>query len=158
MNKNLMPKPPQPTTQPKLLTSGEGEMHTMLTHTFTWKVTGADTNGQYAIAEVTDTEGGSAPVHSHPWEETFYILEGEMEVQVGEQTQILGAGAVIHIPANTIHAFRICSPTCRTLISLAPASAAEFYRETGEKITSLPPDPIAFTEICTQHDVEIYAA
>jgi quercetin dioxygenase-like cupin family protein len=157
MNTALLPKTSQPTTQPKLLAPGEGDKHVMLTHTFVWKVTGADTNGQYAIAEVMDTEGGSAPIHSHPWEETFYILEGEMEIQVGQQREILGAGAVVHVPANAVHAFRVCSPTYRALISIAPAEAEAFYRETGETITSLPPDPIAFAEICEKHHLQLYS-
>jgi quercetin dioxygenase-like cupin family protein len=142
--------------KPKTLASGEGESHKMLTHTLVWKTTTDDTNGHYAMFEITDTSGGAAPLHSHPWEETFYILEGELEVQVGNRRQQIGAGAMSHIPANAVHAFTVLSPVVRALLVISPASAEAFYREVGEKITSLPPDPIVFQEICEKHNLRLY--
>jgi hypothetical protein len=44
-------------SKPKTLAPGEGDAHPMLTHTLVWKVTGDDTNGQYAIFEMIDTAG-----------------------------------------------------------------------------------------------------
>jgi quercetin dioxygenase-like cupin family protein len=141
--------------KPKTLASGAGESHQLLTHTLVWKTTTEDTNGRYAMFEITDTTGGSAPVHSHPWEETFYILEGELEIQIGNRREIIGAGAVAHIPANAVHAFTIVSPVARSLIVVSPAVAEGFYREVGEKITSMPPDPIVFQEICDKYNLQL---
>jgi quercetin dioxygenase-like cupin family protein len=141
--------------KPKTLAAGEGDTHPLLTHTLVWKLAGEDTSGLYAMFEVTDTFGGSVPVHSHPWEETFYILEGEIEIQVGNQREILGAGAMSHIPANAVHAFKITSDIARALLIVAPASAADFYREAGTKITSMPPDPIMFSEICSKYGLKL---
>jgi quercetin dioxygenase-like cupin family protein len=141
--------------KPKTLAAGEGDTHPLLTHTLVWKVASEDTNGHYAMFEMTDKFGGSAPVHSHPWEETFYILEGEIEIQIGNRREILSAGAVGHIPAKAVHAFKICSPIARVLLILAPASAEAFYREVGAKITIFPPDPSTFQKICDKYDVRL---
>jgi quercetin dioxygenase-like cupin family protein len=140
--------------KPKTLASGEGESHQMLTHTIVWKTTSDDTNGHYAMFEVTDTVGGAAPLHSHPWEETFYILEGELEVQVGNRRETIGAGATCHIPAHAVHAFTVISPVARALLVISPASAEAFYREVGEKMT-MPPDPIVFAQICQKYDIQL---
>ncbi len=141
--------------KPKTLAAGEGDTHPLLTHMLVWKIAGEDTNGHYAMFEMMDTTGGSAPVHSHPWEETFYILEGEIEIQVGNRREILRAGSVSHIPANAVHAFKVTSAVVRALLIVAPASAADFYREAGAKITSMPPDPIVFAEICGKYGLQL---
>lgn len=133
-----------------------GESFQMLTHTFTVKVSGGDTNGDWVMYEVTDTIDNGAPLHTHPWGESFYILEGEMEIQVGNRKVVATAGGSVYVPENVAHNFRICSPTLRALVVMAPASAEGFYRAIGEKITSLPPDPEVFQEICNEYGVRLF--
>jgi quercetin dioxygenase-like cupin family protein len=141
--------------KPKTLAPNEGEKQSLLTHTITWKVTASDTNDCYAMFEVIDTAGGSAPLHSHPWEETFYILEGELEIQIGNRYETIGSGAVSHIPADTVHAFKVVSPVAIMLVIIAPAVAEAFYREAGERMTSLPPDPIVLKEFREKYNFQL---
>jgi quercetin dioxygenase-like cupin family protein len=145
-----------PKQSPKLLFPGEGKSFQMLSHIFTTKISAADTNGEWIMYEVTDTAGNGAPLHSHPWDETFYIVEGEMEVQVGNCKALAVAGTSLFVPANVAHNFKICSPTIRVLVTIAPAAAEAFYREVGEKVTSLPPDPEVFGAICEKHNVRLF--
>jgi quercetin dioxygenase-like cupin family protein len=142
------------TVMPKTLGPGAGDTHQLLTHTIVWKATANDTSGHYALFEMSDHEGGGAPVHSHPWEETFYILEGEIEILLVDRHEVFGAGAVVHIPANTIHAFQICSPSARALGIVAPGKAEAFYREAGAKLTTLPPDPIVMQELAEKYQLQ----
>ncbi len=45
--------------------------------------------------------------HSHPnIEEVYYILEGNGEVLVGQETRLVNPGHIIYIPPNTIHTIR----------------------------------------------------
>lgn len=141
--------------KPRVLAAGEGEAFQMLSHTFVSKVTAEDTNGTWVMHEVTDTADHGAPLHTHPWEETFYILEGELHIQVSGRNIVATAGSSIFIPANIAHGFKICSSTARILVIL-PAFAEAFYRETGEQITSLPPDLDAFQKICEKHKVQLF--
>ena len=137
---------------PRLLLAGEGESFQMLSHIFTAKVSGQ--HNEWALHEVTDTVGHGAPLHTHPWAETFYILDGEIEVQMGMRKVMVSAGDSLHVPANVAHDFRICSPTVRALV-IIPGFAEAFYREVGEKITTLPPNPEAFQQICMKHGVRL---
>jgi quercetin dioxygenase-like cupin family protein len=139
---------------PKTLAPGAGDTHQLLSSTIVWKTTADDTNGHYALFEMSEHEGGGAPIHSHPWEETFYILAGEIEILLGNRREVFGAGAVVHIPANAIHAFQICSPIARALAIIAPGNAEAFYREAGAKLTSLPPDPIVMQELAAKYNVQ----
>jgi quercetin dioxygenase-like cupin family protein len=115
---------------PKTLAPGAGDTHQLMTHTIVWKTTANDTNGHYAMFEMTDGAGGGAPVHSHPWEETFYILEGEIEILLGNRREVFGAGAVIHVPAEA------------------------FFREAGARLTTLPPDPIVMQELAEKYQLQ----
>lgn len=144
-----------PHAKPKTLAPGQGEAQTLLEHLLVWKATIADTNGHYGIFEIIDSVGDSAPPHSHPWEETVYVLEGEIEIQVGDRRHIATVGAMCHIPANAVHAFKVVSPTARALHLISSATAEAFYREVGAKITSLPPDPTVFPEICAKYGVKL---
>jgi quercetin dioxygenase-like cupin family protein len=141
---------------PKLLAMNEGNSYQMLSHILTTKITGDDTDGEWAMFEMTDTAEHGAPLHSHPWHETFYILEGEMELQIGKRKALATAGALMHVPANTIHTFKVCSSSVRVLVMVSPASAEAFYQEIGEKITVLPPDPNLFQEVCSKYGVRIF--
>ena len=48
--------------------------------------------------------GTGAEPHSHPNEQWIYILEGTFRAVIGDQPIEAKPGAVIYIPANTIHA------------------------------------------------------
>src|SRR5690348_13096899 len=53
--------------------------------------------------------GVPVPLHSHPDEESFYILDGELQVLRVEgsklQWSVMQAGDFIHIPGNSRHAW-----------------------------------------------------
>lgn len=140
---------------PKVLAAGEGDSFQMLSHTLTYKVTPADTRGQWLMYEAADTRGNGAPLHSHPWEETFYLLEGELEIQMGQRTFTAQAGATVYFPENAVHAFKVCSETVRILV-IMPAYADGFYREVSEKITSLPPNPEVFQTVAANHNLQLF--
>lgn len=57
--------------------------------------------------------GGVAQPHDHPLEETYYILEGEVEALADGETFVLRAGDVLWTGVGCIHAFYNRSPTGR---------------------------------------------
>ncbi len=50
--------------------------------------------------------GGSIEPHLHSFEESFYVLEGGVSVQIGEQTHTLGPGNFGLIPTGILHAWK----------------------------------------------------
>jgi mannose-6-phosphate isomerase-like protein (cupin superfamily) len=140
----------------KVLMAGEGEQFQMLSHAVTMKISGDDTNGEWAVFEATDTFGNGAPLHTHPWDETFYVLDGKLEIQMGEETIVAPRGAVTHIPANTVHGFRITSDIAQVLVMISPGYGEAFYREVGEMGATLPPDMQALEAIAKKHGVQLF--
>ncbi len=49
--------------------------------------------------------GGSAQVHDHPFEETYFFLDGEIEAELDGQTRIVRAGDVVFSSVGATHGF-----------------------------------------------------
>ena len=54
--------------------------------------------------------GQGPPLHTHPYVEVIFILEGRATVIIGDETREVNAGAIAVISANTPH--RFVSRTC----------------------------------------------
>ncbi len=53
--------------------------------------------------------------------ESFYVLEGEITLHLGEQSGVRApAGCFAHVPGGTIHGFRVKSGKARYLILTTP--------------------------------------
>lgn len=59
------------------------------------------TFGHYTVAA-----GASIHEHSHANEEVWHVIEGELEVSIGGQTQVAGPGFVAIVPPDTLHSVR----------------------------------------------------
>jgi len=63
----------------------------------------------YEIFLQQGDEGTGPPPHSHDWDESFYIIKGNVEVSYGDKTVTATPGTLVHVPAGTIHAFRFAA-------------------------------------------------
>lgn len=87
-------------------------------------VNGADTGGRLAVMEYQAQPGNEPPPHLHHWEnELFYVLEGEMELHVGDKALLVGPGDMALAPQGRPHAFAIRSPLLRMLILVQATGA-----------------------------------
>jgi quercetin dioxygenase-like cupin family protein len=49
--------------------------------------------------------GHDPPLHTHPYVEVAFTLEGCASITVGAETREVNAGGIVVIPANTPHRF-----------------------------------------------------
>jgi quercetin dioxygenase-like cupin family protein len=133
---------------PIIRANGEGErrwFHGGGTHT--WKATGEETGGAFFLFEDVMTEGKCTPWHSHPADEATYVLEGEIEMKVGDRVERVSAGGFTFTPHGVPHAFRVVSPTARMLALQTPGAGDAFYRGASEPATSDAEGPVDFDHI-----------
>jgi len=99
----------------------------------TWKLLAEDTGGAFFVFEDVMTRGKPTPLHRHPEaDETVYVLEGEILVQIdGVQTPV-AAGGMTFTPRGTPHAFLVVSETARILTMQAPGVGQSFYRDASD--------------------------
>ena len=96
----------------------------------TFLATGEDTHGRFALIEVVGRRANVPPPHIHHREdETFYVLEGEIVVSVGDRTIKGTPGTMIFFPRDVRHSFTIESEHYRILILVTPAGFEAWFRE-----------------------------
>ena len=57
----------------------------------------------YSVFQWSDAPGTKYGPHSHPEDQSHWILSGELELRVGHETYTLRAGDRDYLPANTNH-------------------------------------------------------
>lgn len=105
-------------------------------NTYTVLLSGRDTAGEHAIVDMLIPPGGGPPPHRHDFEETFYILDGEIAVMLRDDDPVTAhAGATVNVPANAPHWFANRSDRpARVLLIVAPAGLEEYFVAIGDSV------------------------
>lgn len=102
------------------------------------KLTGEQTGGLYAVAEIISTPEGFVPLHVHHREdEAFFVLDGEVTFTIGEDVVEAGPGSFAFGPRDVPHRYAVVTPSARMLMLFSPAGFEGFIRETSEPADSL---------------------
>jgi quercetin dioxygenase-like cupin family protein len=111
--------------------SGEGPTVWAVGDTYTIKATGDQTNGGFGFIEATVPPGGGTDAHAHgDEEETFYILDGELEFLDGNHIFTAGPGDFIHIPRGIRHRFKNKGlHAAKMIFMFTPPGAEKFIRD-----------------------------
>ena len=95
----------------------------------THKLTGQQTGGAYYLFESLFGPGDGNRLHIHRREdEVGYVLEGALEIRLADQTVVVEAGSVAHLPKNVPHAIRnpLKTPS-RYLFMTIPAGLDQWF-------------------------------
>ena len=123
----------------------ENSIH-YIAHTFSFLATGKDTEGAFALIHCNFRKGFMAPPHYHKFEdESFYILEGEIDFHVGDKKIRAGAGEFILLPKNVPHHFNLLTETAKALLLITPAGFETFFLEFGQPAQTLDLPPVPTT-------------
>jgi quercetin dioxygenase-like cupin family protein len=102
----------------------------------TWKLLAEDTGGAFFLFEDDLSQGKTTPLHRHPEaDETVYVLEGEILVNVDGKESRVGAGGMTFTPKGVPHAFVVVSDGARVLTLQTPGIGQAFYRGASEPAT-----------------------
>jgi quercetin dioxygenase-like cupin family protein len=117
--------------------------------TYTILLSGMDTAGRYTLIDMHVPPGGGPPPHRHDFEETFILLDGELQATFRGEQRTVRAGETIHIPANAPHQFHnASSKPVRMLCICLPAGQEEFFKEMGTPVATrtTPPPTVDATQ------------
>ena len=106
--------------------------------TYTVVLSGNDTAGKYTLMDmqIPSAENGPPP-HRHDYEEMYYLLEGQIELTVRDQTVTLKRGEVVNIPANAPHFFRNASGVpARFLCMTITTGLEDFFSDIGAPVAT----------------------
>lgn len=121
------------TILPTVRTPSEGRTIAVVGDVYRFVATGEETGGKYAQWEAIVPPGGGPPPHVHSREEEgFFILDGEITFQIGDQRVVATAGMFANMPVGTPHSFKNESTSpARMLITIAPAGLEQMFFEVG---------------------------
>jgi quercetin dioxygenase-like cupin family protein len=123
--------------------AGNGERIWIVGDTLTFKATADTTGGALTLIECEAAPGGGPPPHVHEREdESFYVLDGEFEILLGDELLQAGPGDFAFVPRGTLHRFANVGDTAgRILILFTPGGLETFFRAAGTPATDDGPAP-----------------
>src|ERR1700761_585858 len=118
---------------PKIIRSSEGQI--LMSGRQTIKLTADDTDWKMAVIISVVPAGTGVPYHIHQNEdETFEIIDGELEITLDGKTHSLKTGDMVFMPKLVPHGFKALQNTTMR-VTLVPGGAEQMFVELGE----LPP-------------------
>ena len=108
-------------------------------------LSGTDTGGAYCLLEVSLAPGMAVPHHTHTREdEVYFVLAGELEATVGDETFVLQPGDTLLAPRDIPHELRNSGNVeNHYLLVFSPSGFEEFIMATA---VPAPDNAVAPTE------------
>jgi quercetin dioxygenase-like cupin family protein len=122
-----------------------GELITVL-------ASGAST-GSYELFIQEGEEGSGPEPHYHPWDESFFVIRGEINFNVDSDTPRLAkTGTLVHVPAGITHWFRWCAGGGAMLSITSREAASRMFEDIdAASIGGQRPSREKMNEICGRY-------
>ena len=123
--------------------AGTGPAYRSPMDEITFLITGEQTGGAFFKAEVSVPPGGGTPPHiHHREEESFYLQQGTLTVQVGGKTVTASPGDAVFLPRGIVHSFQNNGNVdARVLVVATPAGLEKFFEEAFYPLADYPEAP-----------------
>ena len=81
------------------------------------------------------------PLHHHDFDEAFYVLEGELTFQLGEELRTARAGTLTWAPRGSVHTFaNLADAPARYLLICTPGGFERMFVRLAAKRAGAEPD------------------
>ena len=124
--------------KPPIITGPQdGQNVSVVGDTYRILVTGKETGGAFATIDMLIPPGGGPGPHAHPdFHESFYVIDGEIEVKSEMGSYTARKGAFVHIPkGGIVHCFKNkTDQTAHLLCIVVPSGLEEFFMEIGRPV------------------------
>jgi mannose-6-phosphate isomerase-like protein (cupin superfamily) len=119
-----VPMEKEPVTRGYVVGPGQGGLH----RGNDVKASGQSTGGSLTVIDVT--VNGGPPRHTHTREdESFYVLNGTLDVHCGEDQFEAGPESFVFLPRNIPHEFRSVGGPATALLIATPGGLDEYFAE-----------------------------
>ncbi len=139
---------------------GEAKGVTLSGHPMGFLVTGEDTK-HTSMFDWTIPAGFSTGLHVHRvQEETFYVLEGECQWQIGDQTLRATPGTFVFLPPGVPHNIGNTSEKpARVIMTVSPPGHENYFEELAEVVAGGgAPNPTVIAELRRRYDTDQLSA
>jgi quercetin dioxygenase-like cupin family protein len=120
------------------LRPGEGDAFSAVGDVYRILASSRQTGDVYSLSEIRVSPNNGPPLHIHSREdESFFVLEGEIEFQVGDEKITAWPGTFIQGPRGVAHSFKNNTQLpARMLVFVTPPKFENFFNEFAQPIAS----------------------
>jgi quercetin dioxygenase-like cupin family protein len=74
----------------------------------------------FVVLEAKGPTSGTVELHSHVHDQVSYIMEGDVEVHIGDETKQISTGGFFRVPSNAPHGVQVLSPKLIVIDAFTP--------------------------------------
>ena len=115
---------------------------------------GGATEG-YEIFLQRGPEGSGPPPHTHPWDESFYVIKGKIDFGIGAESLTAMPGTLVHLPAGTAHWFRFGEGGGEMISMTSRLGASKLFTDLAREVAPVNPDLEKFTEVGARYGLKL---
>jgi quercetin dioxygenase-like cupin family protein len=140
--------------QASVVKQDEGEAMSVMGAQVRFLCAASETEKAWSLMEVQLPAHAGPPPHHHPWDEAYYVVEGEVTFSLDGRERLVRAGDFVYAPAGTVHGFAGASANpARLIIFDAPAHAEAFFRDVDREVKEMPHDLAKVPVIGSRHQI-----
>lgn len=139
-----------------VLQPGEGRTIDLGNFSMSVKAESRDTADAFTMLEAAEPPNFGPPIHiHHDAAEAFYVLEGMYVMFIDQETIQCPAGSFVHIPAGTVHGFRVGPTQSRKLNLYVPQAMIGYFDELAAAIKANDVDDARLRAIAVRYGMEV---
>ena len=110
----------------------------------------------YEITRQQGESGMGPPPHSYNWDESFYVIAGEVEFTCSGKAVVCQPGILVHVPAGTVHSFRYLADGCDVIEFTGQGGiATQMFTAVSRAISHGSPESPKLLEVLKQNGVTV---
>jgi quercetin dioxygenase-like cupin family protein len=110
----------------------------------------ADT-GDYEVFHLAGPEGKGPGPHFHPWDESFFVIHGELHCGVDDVETIALPGTLVHVPAGSTHWFRFGKGGATLIGITSRGNASKMFTDFAQGVSWDNPDREKLIELAAKY-------
>src|SRR5688572_10375681 len=114
-----------------------------------------EATGGYEIFLQRGPDGSGPPPHSHPWDESFYVVKGRIDFGIGAESMTAAPGTLVHLPAGTVHWFRFGVGGGEMISMTSRLGASRMFADMAREVAPVNPDLEKLSEVGARHGLKL---
>lgn len=114
-----------------------------------------EATGGYEIFLQHGPQGSGPPPHHHGWDESFYVIKGQIAFGWDGETMTALPGTLVHLPAGTTHWFRFGEGGGEMVSITSRLGASRMFDEFDRSVSPVKPDLEALGRIAMRHGMSV---
>lgn len=109
----------------------------------------------YEIFLQRGPEGSGPPPHSHPWDESFYVVRGAIDFGIAADVSTASPGTLVHLPAGSVHWFRFGKGGGEMVSMTSRLGASKMFADMAREVSPVNPDLGQLAEVGGRHGFKL---